>query len=322
MKDRLKIISLGLAVMCIVPLLITNQYENEKCIEDENTNNSCETIEYLSNYNFSQKSLQLEKEFVQYKIKFYENTTVDYEYFLKFRVKDLHPLYYFIVFTDGKKGVMKRKIDGKFYEAPIIGQSMIPLGILLDINLFKLHFSIGKLLFKILPIGNKDKIKGSIKVQEATEWYLTMCVYHKTDEEIFYINLKSEIPSFEIIDLNRDSKIEYLNSASGDFEGLYFGVKIISHGFSYSKNLEKSITTTRGTVIIFNSIGHFNGKINIIDPKENVFSKNSRQYANLQYYGNQTGKWKFSSSGIGIGRKHMVSLFYMDVDPHFDLIDF
>ena len=321
MNNRSKIITLGLAVICIIPLIITNKNQSNGVNEIENLNHNDNTTYYLSGYNFSQKTLKLDHEFVQYKIKFHKNTTVSYEYFLKFRVKDLHPLYYLIIFTDGKKGVMKREINGKFYEAPIIGHSMIPSGILLDINFNKFHISVGKLLFKLLPIGNIDNIKGCVEVKAGTEWFLTIGVYHKRINEKFYINLESEEQSFEVIDLERDNKIEYFNSVNGDFQGFYCGIKLLSHGCSYSKNLEKTITCTRGSIILFSSIGHIKGEINVEGPDGRTYNKNTRKLASFQYYGNQTGTWKFQSSGLGFGWKHIVSLFYIDVDPHFYLSD-
>jgi len=322
MKDGLKLISLGLAVICIIPLIITNDNHNEDCIELDDTVDIKEKIDFISNYNFSQKSLQLDKEFVQYKIKFYENTTVDYEYFLKFRVKDLHPLYYFIVFTDGKKGVMRRKIDGKFYEAPIIGHSIIPSGIIFDINFNRIHLSIGKLLFKILPVGNIDSIKGNVEVKAGTEWFLTVGVLHRTLDESLYVSLKTENKCFEVIKLDRSSNMGYLTPLHNDFSGFYFGIKIFSHGFSYAKDISKKIITKNGSIIRLSSTGHLKGYIEVKDPDGRKYNKNTGKLASFQYYGNKTGEWEFSSSGVGFPWKHIISLFYMDVDPHFDLIDF
>ncbi len=321
MNDKLKIITLGIAVICIAPLIITNQNETKE------TNNIQETLKeenenlYLSSYNFSQKKLNLDHEFVQYKIIFHENTTVNYKYFLKYRIKDLHPHYYFITFTDGKKGIMEREVEGKFYETPILGYSMIPSGILMDLNLGKLRFSIGKLLFKILPIGNVDSIKGEVEVNNGTEWFLTLGVYHKGIDEKFYISLESEKKCLEIIKLDRDNRIEYLSAVNGDFSGLYLGLKILSRGFSRAKNLKTTITTTKGSVISFCSVGHISGRIEVIGPDGKIYNKNTRKLASFQYYGNQTGTWKLSSSGFGFPWKHIVSLFYIDVDPHFYLSD-
>jgi len=322
MKDSLKLVTLGLAVVCIVPFIISSHDQIYEKNEIENLNHNCNKTDYLLSYNFSQKSIKLDQEFIQYKIKFFKNATVNYDYFLKFRVKDLHPIYYFIIFTDGKNGVMEREFNGKLFETPIMGHSMIPLGILLDINLLKIHISIGQLLFKLLPIGDMDNINGRKTVKAGTEWFLTICVYNSNIDDIFYINLVTDKPSFQVIELDRSNKIEYFNSVNGDFEGFYSGIKILSRGVSYSKNLKKTITTTKGSLIIFTCIGHLNGEINVVNPEGNIFSKNSRHLASFQYYGNQTGTWKFSSSGLGFGRKHIVSLFYIDADPHFYLSDF
>ena len=319
MKDKLKIITLGIAVICIAPLIITNQDSMEECQKVDNSLQNENKTDYLSSFNFSQKTLRLNHEFVQYKIKFYKNTTVEYKYFLKFRVKDLHPLYYFIMFTDGKKGVMKRKMGGKNYEAPIIGHSIIPSGILLDINFGKLHMSVGKLLFKLLPIGNIDSIKGTADVTAGTEWFLTVGIYHQSDEETFYISLKSEEECFEIINLDRSNRIEYLTSIQNEFSGFYCGIKFLSHGFSYARNLMKTITTKKGSIIRFSSVGHLKGQINVESPDGKSYMKDTRKLASFQYIGNLTGEWKLSSSGFGFPWKHIVSIFYIDVDPHFYL---
>ena len=321
MSDKLKIITLGIAVICIAPLIITNQNETKETQKVKDTLLEENENLYLSSFNFSQKKLNLDHELVQYKIIFHENTTVNYKYFLKYRIKDLHPHYYFIAFTDGKKGIMEREVEGKFYETPLLGYSMIPSGILMDLNLGNLRISIGKLFFKILPIGNIDSISGEVEVINGSEWFLTLGVYHKSIDEIFYINLESKKKCLEIIKLDRDNKIEYMSAVNGDFSGLYLGLKILSRGCSRAKNLKTTITTTKGSVISFSSVGHIFGHIEVIGPDGKIYNKNTRKLANFQYYGNQTGTWKFSSSGLGFGWKHIVSLFYIDVDPHFYLSD-
>lgn len=320
MNDKLKIITFGIAVICIVPLII-NQKQNEENHKIENSIHEEEKVFYESSYNFSQKKICLDHEFVQYKIKFHENTTIKYKYFLRFRVKDLHPCYYFTIFTDGKKGVMNREIEGKFYDAPIVGYSMVPTGLLMDLNLGRFHISLGKLLFKVLPIGNIDSIRGEVEVNAGTQWFLTMGVYHKSIEEEFFIYIESEEPCIEIIELDRDSKIEYLSAVHGDFSGRYFGLKILSHGFSFTKKLKTEISISKGSIIRFSSAGHILGQIKVIGPNGKIFTKDSRGIAAFQYYGNQTGTWKFSSYGIGFGWKHLVSLFYIDANPYIQIND-
>jgi hypothetical protein len=226
-----------------------------------------------------------------------------------------------IIFTNGTKGIMKREIDGKFYETPILGYGMIPSNIFIDINLGKFHFGLGKLLFKILPIGNTDSIKGNIEVKSGTEWYLTLGVYHRSLDENFFISVESEKPSFKVIELDRSNKIEYLSAANNDFSGFYAGIKIFSFGISYARNIAKTIITTKGSIIEFSSGGHLRGNIKVYGPDGNQFTNHNAKLANFHYFGNQTGSWKFSSSGFGIPRKHMVSLFYIDADPHIQLDD-
>ena len=303
-------------------ILITNQENPIDFNETKNIINEVKYNEsYLSFFNFSQKTLNLDHEFIQYKIKFYENSTINYNYFLRFFIKEIHPHYYMIIFTNGSKGIMKREINGKFYDAPILGYGMIPGNIFIDINLGKFHVGFGKLLFKILPIGNTDGIKGNIEVKSGAEWYLTLGVYHKSRDETFFISIESEKPCFEVIKFDRSNKIEYLSAAYNDFSGFYTGIKIFSFGISYARNIAKTITTTKGSIIEFSSSGHLKGNINVYAPDGNQFTNNNAKLASFHYFGNQTGTWKFSSSGFGFPRKHMVSLFYIDADPHIQLDD-
>ena len=165
MNILIKIISLGIGAICIAPWVITNQENPIDFNETKNIINEVKYNEsYLSFFNFSQKTLNLDHEFIQYKIKFYENSTINCNYFLRFFIKEIHPHYYMIIFTNGSKGIMRREINGNFYDAPILGYGMIPGNIFIDINLGKFHVGFGKLLFKILPIGNTDGIKGNILV--------------------------------------------------------------------------------------------------------------------------------------------------------------
>jgi hypothetical protein len=216
---------------------------------------------------------------------------------------------------------MKREIKGKLHDAPIIGYSMIPTGLLMDLNIGRLHMSLGRLLFKILPIGNIDSLEGEVEVNNATEWFLTMGIYRRSVEEEFFIYLESEDPCMEIIQLDRGNEIEYLSAVHGDFSGRYFGLKILSRGISLARNLKTEISTSKGSIIYFSSSGHLFGQINVIGPDGRIFNKDTRGLASFQYYGNQTGTWRFSSSGIGFGWKHIVSLFYVDVNPHFNFSD-
>jgi hypothetical protein len=216
---------------------------------------------------------------------------------------------------------MQREINGNYYEAPILGYGMIPGRIFIDINIGKLHFGLGKLLFRLLPIGNMDSIKGDITVKAGDEWFLTLGVYHKSNEESFFISIEADSPSFKIVELERDSKIEYLSVAFNNFKGFYAGIKILAFGFSYARNVETLITTTRGSIIDFASGGHLKGNINVIRPDGKQFINKNKKLASYHYYGNQTGSWEFSSSGFGFPRKHMISLFYIDADPHIHLDD-
>lgn len=295
MHPALKVISI--AIMCLTPLMFTNSGEISKEViveESEIVESVVETYEHY--IKIDQSNLKLDHEVVQYKIIFHENDTVDFFGRVRYRIVEVEPVAYFLCLTDGKKN-------------------------LVNITLF-IHEPIGgKLRYKLLNVGQTNDVNTIESVSKGDVWYLTIAVFNSKKEEITAL-FQTSTYCMELVELERHSEIEYLSAWQRDFDGLYLGVKLLllPFGISIARNVGKIIITTRGTIVKFLSACHLICRLNVIAPDgAHGGYMSEKGMARYMYLGNQTGAWSFETSGIGFPFKHIIMLFYIDIDPHIRL---
>lgn len=309
MTPIIKVIAtLATAAMCLVPFSFTGS--DEPPLQEPVTEEYVEPTEAYNNIiEIDQSELHLDHEVIQYKILFHNTTTVKVDGRVAYIIRDLNPVAYLFYLTDGEK----KLVNCSFF-------TRVPAGTILDITTRRNHFKIGgRLLYRLIPIGREVPIDKTFSVESGESWYLTIGVYHSIKEEEIFFKLKSNKPCMEIVMLERHDKIEYLSSWNNDFSGTYVGFRIIPFlpfGFSFADNLKEEFTTTRGTVVSFLSVAHLKGNIAVRSPNGSLYVNNKRWCANFLYEGNETGEWTFKASGIGFPWKHIVTLFYADVDPY------
>ncbi len=297
------------AVLCIAPLAFIESDEppmQELVIDDLEPEPDTET--YESSIEIHQSHLCLDHEVIQYKFLFHDNATVTVDARVAYIIRDLKPVAYLFYLTDGEKRLTNFSYC-----------THVPTGTILDITTRRNHFKIGgRLLYRLINIGRDVPIDKTFSVASGDEWYLTIGVYRSIKEEEIFFKLKSNKPCIEIIPLERHDKIGYFSSWNNDFSGTYIGFKLpfLPFGFSFADSLEKEITTTRGTIVSFLSVAHLKGKIVVRLPEGSFYSNSDRWSAGFSYEGNNTGTWAFKASGIGFPWKHIVMLFYADVNPH------
>ena len=274
--------------------------------------------QYSNNIYIDQEQLDLNNEAIQYQIIFHRNDTINIS--LKMTLQqtglDFQPMCSFLMITDGNKSV--------FTNATMFFLSDVPTGAIIDTNIFGKRISIGGKLFnRILSktrfhIGSSCYYTEDIRVKNNTVWFLTIAQLDNTHKEFLATSIKSNYEGMELIQTERTDRMGFYTSFNNDFDGKYFGFKFIPYlpfGFSIAKNLQKEITTTEGSIIYFSSIGHRKGQISI-ETQNETFTNTNKRSAAFIYCGNLTGTWKFSASGVGFPWKHVVCLFYADINPH------
>jgi hypothetical protein len=320
MKKNMKIISLIITTavisssLCIFETqdVIVSVESNEEETGTHSSHNAQDTIE------IDQDDLQLNHEVIQYKVVFHSDDVVNvsFEMALQQTGQDFEPMSAFLMITDGNKSI--------FSDAKAFILFDIPTGTLIDLNVLGKRICVGGKLFNKLLMKTRFRI-GSYStrtedstVKNNTVWYITFAELGNRHQEMLHLKLKAKDDSMELVQLERNGKMDFFSSYTNDFEGRYFGSRflpLLPFGFSVAKNLKKEITTTDGSIIYFGSVGHFKGK-QTVEIGDEMYTDENSKYSFFAYYGNKTGTWRVTSSGIGFPWKHMVCFLYVDIDPH------
>lgn len=312
------ILTISILIILIPIFLLTTQTTEITIVPPHNYPQKPLATHYVNNIYLDQEQLNLNNEVIQYQIIFHRNDTINIslQMILQQTGIDFQPMCSFLMLTDGNKSVFKNTTMFFLYD--------IPTGSIIDANILGKRISIGGKLFnRILSktrfhIGSACYYTEDIKVKNNTVWFLTIAQLDNTHKEILATSIKSNYEGMEIIQTERTNDMGFYTCVNNDFDGKYFGFKFLPYlpfGFSIAKNLQKEITTTKGSIIYFSSIGHRKGQISI-EIQNETFTNTNKRSATFIYCGNQTGTWKFSASGIGFPWKHFVTLFYIDIDPH------
>lgn len=265
-----------------------------------------------------QDAMNLNHEVVQYRIVFHDDTMVNISVFMALQQtgEDYEQMCSFIMLTDGNRSVF-----GDEYQYFFIND--VPSGSIVDLNVFGNRICIGgKIFCKVLQrtrfrIGSSVTHNEDVKALNNSVWYLTVAQLDNMHEEMLSVSLKATGECMEVQQIHRGDKMGFYTSVNNDFEGRYFGFRLplLPFGFSIARNLHKQITTTEGSVFIFSSIGHMFGRLTVAYDGDS-YADDTRKHILLSHMGNMTGVFDFSASGIGFPWKHIVYLFYMDVNPY------
>jgi hypothetical protein len=320
-----KITALAVLLLIGLPFLIVS-FSNTKTSESltpSSVNNSDITntaLQYSDNIIIDQKDIQLNHEVIQYKIIFHDNDTINVSALMIVQQtgKDFEPRTCMLILTNGSVSIFNNK--------SVWMVSDIPAGLIIDITMFGHRIAAGGRLFhKLLNytrlrIGSSQQLFKNANVKNGDVWYLTLANLNRKPEEALKISFRSVSSSLsmELVQLDRHSNMGFYSSLDNDFEGRYTGVKFpfLPYGFSIANNLHTEVVTTKGSILSFCSVGHTKGRMEINTPYNKTYVSTERRMLLFNYAGNQTGKWYFSASGIGFPWKHLVWLFYIDVDPY------
>jgi hypothetical protein len=324
---NLKVAVLIGMLIFVVPLIFflgstnTTPYRSfEHANVSENANDS---ITYDSYLKIDQKNLSLNHEVMQFKIIFHENDTINVTtmMILQQTGKDFEPQGCLLILSNGNSGIFDEEEVSLLYD--------VPFGVLFDATFLGHRLAIGGrmfhalLTFTRLRIGTLRQLFKDVEVKKGDVWYLTLAEFNRKPEEELKIVFRSltESPSMELVQLDRHSDIGFYSALDSDFEGRYIGFKLpfLPFGFSVANHLHTEVVTSRGSVVYFCSVGHSRGRIEVKMPDNKTYVSVQEKIIVFSYAGNLTGVWNFSASGVGFPWKHMVVLFYADVDPHLQL---
>jgi len=267
-----------------------------------------------------QKQLQLHHEVVQYQVVFHENDTINISAFLALQHlgTDFTPQASLFILTNGTTSIIKKStVSFLLY---------VPSALLFDATVLRRRFAFGgRIFFKLLNltrfrVGVSLEKYEEVAVKKGDIWFLTIAVSASKPGEILTIvfrSLSSSL-SMELVEIERHTNIGFYSALDNDFEGRYMGVKLpfLPFGFSRADDLHKEVTTSKGSVLYFCSMGHVKGRLKVEAPNQKVYLNTNNNMAVFSYCGNLTGRWNFSASGFGFPWKHLVFLYYVDVDPH------
>jgi hypothetical protein len=321
-----KIYVCGLLLMLVIPVLFFVQTYTQHPIASLFANfpdDESNITSYSDHIIVDQAQIQLNHEVIQYKIIFHQNDTINVSTFLALQQfgRDYDPQACLLILANGTTSIFRKSnVSFLFY---------VPSAILFDATLFGHRITFGgRLFFKLLNhtryrIGISRYLSNDAEVKKGDVWYLTMAVFHSKPGEQMKLALTSlsSSPSMELIQLNRHTNIGFYSSLDNDFEGRYMGVKLpfLPFGFSVANNLHTEVLTTKGSFLYFCSVGHAKGRMKVHTPDNKTYLNVNNKISLFFYYGNLTGRWEFSASGIGFPWKHLVMLFYADIDPYITL---
>lgn len=265
--------------------------------------------EYSSLFSTSQEQLQLDHEYIQYRITFHENTSVNITMNITHVMLDFEPVCYRIYLTNGSGFVTNKSF---------IHDTQLLAGIFTDISLAGHRLILGGRHFiNRIPYGLMQTRTINTTAQQNETWYLTIIVLRKKCETITF-TATAPTPCMEIHQITRDHRLGFYSAWDGDFDGHYIGLKLIPltpFGISLA-TIHKVITTTTGTLFEFVSAFHAYGRLTVITPTHTTLTQTNPHLCIATAFTTTTGKWHFSTQAIGFPYKHLVYLFYADLDLH------
>jgi hypothetical protein len=265
--------------------------------------------DYQDSFTISQDQLHLDHEFVQYRIRIQENASINIQMNITHVMLDFQPVCYRMYLTNGTDFVTNETQ---------ISDTQVLAGILFDASILGHRIIIGGRQFmKHIPYGVMQTRNETVNATKGDIWYLTIIVLRKKLETVDFTALAST-PCMEVEQTVRGRNLGFFSAWDGDFDGLYVGIKLLPltpFGISFAY-IKKKILTQTGALFEFISAFHRRGGISITVPHGTTITQTGRRLCLYSGFINVSGQWEFTAWGYGFPYKHLVTLFYADVDPH------
>lgn len=317
-----KIISVSIIIsillilsLTVVGLLMISQEANDGAVlkTDEINGPQNESISYSNLVEFNQDALQLQKEVVQFEIKFHQDDVVDVSSHMSVYYVDETITSVYCLLTDGEKPLLEPP-GGPFY-VPYRKYSIITP---------RMRLSVGKFWFvKLLNdregktrIGAQWNVSGQFDVEAGDIWYLTLAVPTSAEKSGYSVVFNSLNKSMEVTQLVRHNNLGLYSANYNQFSGKYYGIKLSWFGGFVVCDVTKEITTKDGSIVEIYVAGHMKGNMMVHLPNGEEIPFSKRGIMHYSYLGNESGTWMVTVKGWSIYLIMDVWLLYIDIDPH------
>ena len=259
------------------------------------------------------KNLQLQKEVVQFEIKFHHDDVVDVSSHMYVHYVDETITSVYCLLTDGEKPLFEP--PGCTFFVPERKYYIITP---------RIRFSIGKYwLIEFLNnregkqgIGAPWNDSGYFNVQAGDSWYLTLAVPASAEKIGFSVDFTSINDSMEVHQLARHNHVGLYAAKYNQFSGRYYAIKLsLLGGFSLC-DVFKEITTKDGSIVDIYAAAHRKGTMKVSLPNGETKQFSNKGIIHYHFLGNESGTWRFSVKGWSLYHRMGVFLLYIDIDPH------
>jgi hypothetical protein len=316
-----KIFTIAVVISMLIPgcLFYSYQHINQNITHaDQDTQVSPnESTNYSTSIEFNQETLHLQQEVAQYEIKFRHNDSVDVSVSMYVSYVDSIITSNYFLLTDGVKLLMKPR--NVFYVPERKYVLITP----------RIQISIGKFwLIKLLNdregkirVGSASNDSGHFDVHSGDTWYLTLAVPTSSEKSGYDVTFTSHNNSMEVTQLMRNGNLGFFAANYNQFSGKYYAVKLSILGGMSICNINKEITTQNGSIIDVYVVAHRKGSMIVSRPDNEEKSFNEKAFMHYAFLGNETGKWTFKIKGWSLYYRMLVTLLYIDIDPHVQMVE-
>lgn len=282
-----------------------NQTENQ--ISNETIPPVIPPIEpkYNDTFLFDQQTEQLDGEVVQYEITFHNDTDVQYDMDISYKLTSTGSVFYLIYLTDGKNTTTLHISDEKYSK-------------FIDITTFRKHRKIGK----NANAEGETSLSNSIQITKNTTWHLTIAVARNINESIS-VAFNTNKECMEIKSLGRKDSVTLVSALNSDYKngkfvGRYKGYSLFGLGVSHC-SVNKEIPVSNGGIICVDMFNHEEGMLKVKNPS-GYLSRTSYKSENtsilLSTTNNNSKSWIIEAQSFGFPMKTSILAFVVDVNPY------
>ena len=307
------VLVISLSLVSIVKLGGDYDITCSRSVSTEINHTQNQSISYSDHIEFNHDYLQLEREVIQFEIKFHSDDVVDVSFYAYVHYVDETVTSVYCLLTDGKKSLLNPS-GGPFY---------IPIRKYL-FSTPKIRLSVGKhWLVNLLNekqgklrIGSPWNVSGQFDVQAGDTWYLTLAIPASAEKTGFSVSFNSVNNSMEFNQLVRHGNLGFYSAVYHQFSGKYYALKLSWLGGFALCDVCKDITTKDGTILQITVAGHKTGSLMVLKPTGEELNFDKDKTIRYTYFGNETGAWKVAVKARSFYFIMDASLLYIDIDPH------
>jgi len=307
------LIIISLSLISIIILESEQDIPYSRSVETQRNHTQNQSMSYSNHLEFTHKTLQLEREVIQFEIKFHSDDVIDVSSQTYVHYVDETVTSVYCLLTDGEKSLLEP--SGGPYYIPYRKYLLITPRIRLSFGKFWLVNALNDKQGK-LRIGTMWNTSGQFEVQAGDTWYLTLAIPASAEKTGFSVSLNSVNNSMEFNQLVRHGNLGFYSAVYHQFSGKYYALKLSWLGGFALCDVCKDITTKDGTILQITVAGHKTGSLMVLKPTGEELNFDKDKTIRYTYFGNETGAWKVAVKARSFYFIMDASLLYIDIDPH------